>query len=237
MKNTKRLVVFEFNGVPGCGKTTVSKEVIKKLKASNFIVSEPRNFFNGEKNLKKIMILLSIFKIENLKVLYYLFVFSLNIKPLEFARIKHIKLAYFYYYYIKRMQVKSYEYDFIVLDQGIIQAIVSILKNDKVTNYTKLYKLLDTIFEGIQCVYTVNCEVDSYIARNRIRGREPQKGGRLDYISDDDELLSTLSVENKYFKIIREHIINIDNNHHIQISMESTLSNNVEEVLRILYHC
>lgn len=204
--NKKTIKVIELFGFPGSGKSTISNKFVKYLNDNNISVIEPKRKIDKE---------LSSFNRYLIKTLYSiksLFIFNKKVVPLllQIAKInKGITL-------IKQVINILYTLSFynhssiVVLDEGIIQSIVSSAYKSSLSETIKLFNLLPNFVKENSIFIYVN--VDTEICMRRLLKREDGKS-RLDKISDPIELKKDLNYLDDNFKEIKKYIefYNIDN--------------------------
>ena len=196
------MISIEFNGLPGCGKSTVAEEINTNLLKegyetvlySDFLSYRQYNRF--EKALRKI-------KLFNLK------------EFTDFLRIAHCVNHKFDKLQLRRvilaericMSYRRYEdrNAICIIDQGIVQAVLSIIHLNSVKNWNRLLFLLNKILEKHDCI-VVNAVLDSKTAAERIRGRNFNYGSRLNFIDDEIELQNALEQQVRTLDKIRDGI-------------------------------
>ncbi|SER59808.1 AAA family ATPase [Salisediminibacterium halotolerans] len=171
--------VFEFIGVPGSGKSTLTEEVIRSLENSGLKVASYSsiknnlsfnrgNYFERVSNimmffifiLLNINIIYSIIRIvENkckMDTIYYTYVFMRNL---------------FQIYKLKK------EYELVVLDEGFVQKLWSISINNKINFEDEGANLFEKIVNKLDLSYSlIFVEIDLQEAINRILARGKEKG-------------------------------------------------------------
>lgn len=222
-----RYSIIEFNGFPGSGKTTITNILTQSDKIINY-----DDWIKGyEKyNKSKVFFYLRLFfKFKNLKKLVVFLSILFELK-------KANKSLFLRFFQILRF-IDSYENiseknsGCIVVDQGVVQEIISIFYSSDIKNIMKVDRLIQEI-EKLP-ILIININVDSTIAKDRMKNRDTNKS-RVEFESDKD-LYEILKIQNKNFKKIRgqlckkqTHCLDIDS------SVESGINvNKIRKVMNI----
>ena len=203
MAKSLKTVVLDFYGLPGSGKTTLSHEIAERLTYSSRIVAEPSYDYDHNLNpicrkLKKLFDSIC-FGITHFKRFATIVSIVNNYSVLGtgcFSDIINIttKIAM-----ISRYQKKS---DYIVFDEGIAQAAISLVINnpEKAGNaFQDICKLLDTPYY-IKLVQ-VECKRD--IALDRVLKRK-SKDTRVEKMNSKLEMNHFMKQFEKAIKSISE---------------------------------
>jgi len=118
-------IIIEFVGLPGAGKSTVAKELFEKL-SDKYIVKYANKFW-AEPSFKSIKnkIRLIPCSLRDLKVLLLIIYNCFLIQPFNFSRIWRGILLYFTIKKTLHLKKDNCS-DFLLLDQGIMQDLVSL---------------------------------------------------------------------------------------------------------------
>ncbi len=216
------MIFIEFNGFPGCGKSTISEELALICLKNNIQCKLYDITPKGSPLKAKLSLVwrflrslgMSNFQF-NLSVIKLLF-YDWKADPANRA----IKLLYIALMIIFnndiRIESKKNIHQIIVIDQGLVQFIISTVYFNK---FPPQKILLDIIkhFSGIKTNYMiVNCNLDIDIALKRLTARCKQAEGRFDRM-DPAQAYSGLCLHKHYFEKLRAIIdplvkagINID---------------------------
>lgn len=214
---------IEFNGIPGCGKSTICKRLIASL------VDSGEDVLFLQDNIVKIskykavipfLILAEVVHGAGVIVRAYIdFYNSLPVKNIEtiirtFAAMKNAMLAY-------RMCRKN-ETTIIISDQCIVQNIVSCFYNHPIQNDVVIENLLNTVGSKIGLFVEMNVEIDIETANNRIQDRNT-KGGRLDHLRGN-QLTDMLSKQ----AVLLKHVRTLNNGLSVTIDSSISIDDNVK---------
>jgi hypothetical protein len=176
MKNKKRNehpLIVELNGLPGCGKTTITNLLVEKLKKEGINATKRKNIYKKRKY--KANKLFGLIHRGGIRLPFLLLSFFLSIKPFRIGRYKYIsKLIHYYLMYLK--SVEENKYDIILMDEGIIQYINAAIYPGNLKYPSSLKKLLNTILNtlnvGERSYFVVDCLANEHISGERIIGRK-----------------------------------------------------------------
>ncbi|MDD3305845.1 MAG: hypothetical protein PHO29_01945 [Acetobacterium sp.] len=220
MSNNK-IVFLEFNGIPGSGKTTLSNSVIENQSGMDFAVESYQQVIEKptRKNLKQLVkylihVKLSSFRMGCLGMMYLLTNRKFNRK--NWLRIVAIIILYDFY------QKKSIEQseEVILVDQGIVQQIVSISYETELLSDWFVRKMITRIKKKELNLYIVNVDLDVTESFDRLNRRV----GNISRIQkmNREQGIETLKTQQNNFNIIRKiitktGIASIDINTHERI--------------------
>jgi len=191
-RNTK---VIELFGVPACGKTTLKKYLCNAETCLTF----------GENKSK-----IPFFRIITCVPLNLIF-FAILVK-LQSKKYGHLFDVYTYRWirFIVRLTytVKYSQKDYIVVDHGFVQSIVSFEHGinllDDVAFEKKVKKLISLVLKNFSIQF-VHCDVDVAVAVQRIVARN-RPSGRLDVITDKTRLVKEYIFEKQQYESLEKII-------------------------------
>lgn len=204
-------MIIEFNGLPGTGKTTVSralggslgygKQVIySHSPAGSKLKRYASSLFDGSLTLYRLGAAFSDSVTDGA---------DKNNRKMAFVLVKYYR-AYRDFtaagerYRIRNVHPKAYGKKVLIIDQGIIQGIISIAHGREIKDTAALDRLLEFLFKkGIRFT-VVNCLGGVGLARERIISRGATVG-RLDTCGDE-ERNAVLAVQEKNFEIVRSRV-------------------------------
>ncbi|PKM61471.1 MAG: hypothetical protein CVU99_03215 [Firmicutes bacterium HGW-Firmicutes-4] len=201
----KDIILLEFNGVPGSGKTTLSNSVIANLNGIDYPVYSYHKIIKKptRKNLKLLFKYLihvkcSSFRMGCLGMLYLLTNKKFNRE--NWLRIVSIIILYDFY------QKKSMENsdEVILVDQGIIQQIVSISYETELISDRFVKKIIARLKKKNLHLYIINVDLDVTESFDRLNLRV----GNVSRIQNMNRKkgIETLKIQQNNFDIIREII-------------------------------
>lgn len=222
--------IVEFNGLPGVGKSTLSDRFIKQLLKKNILIADLKDVvFKNQKNsfenylyiIKKICSLKSIK--FNIAVLRFTKDYKLSKQNVVYA-LRLIKL------YNKLIDIiDEDEFDYIVLDEGILQYVTSIPHDNLIEKNKNFYNVCNIIKKNFKDFLYIDCYLKKDELFSRIRKRN-NTINRFDTLPED-QLENILIVKQKNINILRE-CLNYPNN--IYIDMELNIEENVNKLLKYL---
>lgn len=189
-------MIVEFNGLPGTGKTTICKELREKYKIEGI-----NCIYRYEIQETRVKRWLS-YVIDGSIHLFWLGIFFVlrDIKGgiKERWKIIFVLIAYYrmYYYYLKDNRS-----EILIVDQGILQALISIAHLDEIVSGIELKRIFMFLKKKNIFFTSIDCITDINVSFERIHNRK-QIGSRLD-ICTDDELLLGLNIQSRNFEVVR----------------------------------
>lgn len=188
-----RTTIIEFEGLAGCGKSTLCEELKVRLSKQGYNV-----IYIDEKPFRSIF-----HDFKRIHLHRYLQTFSINIlyntlklmlKTHQYSKYKHFYKLYELcatYNYLNKY--KTSHKQVIVCDEGIIQSLVSIWGYDAPKTFTEIENsaiLTFLSFAPSTNSFVCDISIEDDILRIRKRGR---KHGRLNIIKNDEELKEKLN--------------------------------------------
>lgn len=219
--------IIEFNGLPGCGKTTLCDEIIrqspeKKISYINSVSYE----------IKKIPFFLRVVNFPYKACLMVLCMyFTTPLLPIREIRIYKNTLMFVIKY---RFAQLMNQYDFLLEDHGLIQCIVSFFyRREKLFKpfHSRLIKRLYMEI-GPSTIFFCDISVQTALKRMNIRNRN---AGRIDRIKDDSEKLSALNNQKFFFAEIINKLDLSGDAELICLNMENSIESIYRELLAKIY--
>ena len=173
-KNAGKIRIVEFNGTPGCGKTTIVKSLAERVdcgvKYDHYRSRISRNVYSMLMNPRYYSL--------SKRVCQYA-----NLYPQKHELSRCLLPAFFLRKY--RFFLEDDSVHLLLVDQGFVQSIISLVHTNKMIES----ELLDDIVEhsGLDelPILMVNCECEAEVSVERIKGRV-NNGARVHAMSDDD---------------------------------------------------
>lgn len=217
MVNDSRKIV-EFCGIPGTGKTSIKTQLEEKYQGKVVSEIEIKKLIPN-RNLK-----LVLFYIKPKNFVYFILTLLLLLRNIANTRQN-------FHFFVKILLMNFYKSQFIshkiskqyfFIDEGIIQALVSMWYNQEMKKSYMLKKILLYSYQNSNELICY-CKIEEQTAKNRIRARNKMQG-RLDKIKQDEELLKILKVQKENFLVILEMLkgkeIKIDTQQEIEKNLQ-----------------
>lgn len=205
------IVVFDFFGLPGCGKSVCSHEFSKLMAQDGLRINElTYNMDHRHRILSRFL----------LKTMY-----ALMFQMKYFKQAQAVKRLLRYYIpnktFVFNQQLRNVLYklyltftnrcQFVIMDEGFAQAVISITAENQHSPYKLYHQLLECIPEGM-AYYPVYIETD---INNSISNMDSRKsnGSRAEKISDIDErkdFLKRFESKIKSLSVMSKFTINND---------------------------
>ena len=197
-----KIVVYEFAGLSGCGKTTLCNEVISSIPEKKIITRQMVLKCIGGNGRKKAIEFLMNFSFRNRDFM----------KLLKEISLSYGKDSYYGFYFLLALYVIIKKISFfkkdsvVILEEGFVQNITSLAHTGELVKDEKLDSLVAMINDRYS-VKVIKCNLDETESLKRIRKRAAKD--RLNAIESDDELLIALKQKSvnieravQYFDII-----------------------------------
>lgn len=222
---------IEFNGLPGCGKSTVSlalKDVLEKQSREVYLFSDVMlKFPTG--TLNRLAFCIQKWNIIEAIKLYRIAACAnggnLRVTLRRIVIAENICASY---------RALSRTPGICIVDQGILQAILSIIHTHEVSDKEKLKSLATEILSCYSDVFYVNAGASEKTARERIRHRNFCDGSRLNFIFDDNELEGELAKLTDSLLILRS-LIEVPGFSGINITMDRSVQDNSRIIAERLF--
>lgn len=181
-------IVVEFIGLPGAGKTTIAQNAIENLTAAGYrcfglsTLDRPESSEKAKGGLISKLRMLKQFAIACLMyrhIAIYAFLYTMQVRPLSYINLRRFLVLLARLDFMTTLMDR--DYDFIILDQGLLQYIWSIAvtgegpKNDKY-----LARVLKSILDEIS-LFVIMVDVETDLAIERIVSR-PTMRSRFDHM-------------------------------------------------------
>jgi GTPase SAR1 family protein len=214
--------ILEFNGLPGCGKSTLVNSAILKLKEDGYQASDFLTLLNNNKKAKirifwflRNMNFLEVWDLMNI-------CFSLE-KHFDRKQLRRVMIAERICMSYRAIQKSDPTY--YLVDQGIVQAIVSIAHTYNIKNEKKFVLHMNRVLRRHPLI-AINALSTEHMSCERIRIRNFSDGSRLNFIQDDALLIEELRSLNRNLDFIREHMTIFQ----ININMKNKVEQNADSL-------
>ncbi len=207
MKN--KTIFLEFNGIPGSGKTTLSNRVIMDMKNKNYLIESYHQVIKKPTRKNSRHLLLYLFKIKpgSFKIGYLAAMYLITNKKLNHENwLRVISLVVLFDFYQKKGQDCGDE--IILVDQGIVQQIISMLYESELIADKYVKKLICFAKKKNLGLYVVNVDLDINISFDRL----VQRKGNISRIQklNEADAIHTLTIQQNNFNKIRKIINELD---------------------------
>ena len=188
-------MIIEFNGLPGMGKTTVAQTLNRELSYNYDVKLKYRLYESKVRRLFSYLVDGSAY----LYALTYRYT-KYSTKHYKRDNLKYIQVL-IAYYRMYRSFLKKHPNDILIVDQGMMQALVSIHYDNMIISTQYAERIFRFLNKKNITVAFVNCENDRAIAVQRIKERNTVDG-RLDVCSAE-EREKVLDVQLYNFDVLR----------------------------------
>lgn len=187
-----RPLVIEFIGLPGAGKTTIAQNTIENLSADGYscyglsTLDNPESLEKEKGGLFSKLRMLYYFSISC--VLFWRFAINALLFLMQLRPFSLVNLRRFLILLVRLKSVRALmdgNYDFIILDQGLIQYIWSMaVTGEQQINSKYLELVMKSILDEIP-LFVIMVDIETELAINRIVSR-PTMRSRFDRISPSE---------------------------------------------------
>lgn len=223
MKN--KLILLEFNGIPGSGKTTLSNRIITNMKDMNYAIESYHRVIKKptRKNLRHLTWYLFSIKPSSYKMGYYAVMYLLTNKIFNHENwLRVISLIILFDLYQKKSLEDNDEV--IVVDQGIIQQIISMLYKSELIADKYIKKIIKYTKEKDLGLNIINVDLDIKASFERLNQRKGNVS-RIQTLSNEMAILTLNTQQNNLYKI--REIINEIDLESIDINTQESIDKNV----------
>jgi predicted kinase len=228
MGSDKKSFVIEFNGLSGCGKTTSALLLAEKLRADGYEVQNIGSFL-GEQKKERVRKIYNTIRWGTPESYLRLMQFVLSVKPFKKVRFKYARYFAIYFAGYSKFMNERKEGAFMVIDQGIVQSLISVAHLDSFGDPSEMRRLLEYTAKKIDNYICINCLANEMTAAERIISRKLNIS-RFDRMPEEEILRnSKLRMEN--FEAVRKCLSEITTIKCIEIDMR----NSAEDICVMLY--
>lgn len=219
------MMIIEINGLPGIGKTTVAKAL------GSILEENKRKCIYRYETQKSFVERYIGYLFDGSIPLYFLL--SKYVKTFENDRMNRIRIAstVVFYYRMYRDFEKKHLDEIMIIDQGIVQALISIAYASAIPSFFELEAIIEYIekkvhFLRIDCINAISISNDRIITRNT-------SAGRLDVLKEEKRV-SVLEIQKHNFKVVRAVSDRISANLLTPIDTQSRPEVNAELIVGVL---
>ena len=203
MMNNCKAEIIEFYGLPGSGKSTISKMLINKLAEYNILcIDFNRYVYKNKRNFKALISGLFELRLKDIKLFYCYAILIIRQSNFKLNTIKKY-FAFVRNHLLLKSLFNKNIYNYIILDQGFVQEMVSIAYNynnmftDNDISLKNFFSYVQSSFSNYMFIYVV---VDGEMCKQRLKQRK-KGNSTLDNVIDNDTYLN---------KLIQTHQMNFD---------------------------
>jgi thymidylate kinase len=206
----EKSIIIEFNGLPATGKTTIANALVSLLEEDG--IQCVRHFLKHkwQKNGRTVFLSPKLFRL-----FVILKRFADSIKPPR-NRFTHIMGEMYHYRSYRDLLHDLKDKRVFIVDQGLIQSIISIAHTDRILDEDSLKKVVSYYCDNNIEFFCVNCKVDPNLSFERIRNR-PDNTARMHQIPRE-QLLDAMKMQAVNFDMVRRFfsdrlnvkVVNID---------------------------
>ena len=222
-------MIIEFNGLPGTGKSTVANEIEQLLPQGTPVFSR---YVAKQSRVSGYISYL----FDGSITLYFLsLAFAKKASSGNYKQKKKTAplLVHFYRMY-RQFQAHEPKDAVLLIDQGVLQAFISIAHEHRITRTKELDKIFRFLSKKGISFAVVSCENNIPLSMERIVSRNTT-GGRLD-VCTESERKDILQAQAENFELVRQHATLIaPNTSTVFIDTENTPSDNAKKILSALH--
>lgn len=192
----KESVIIEFNGLPATGKTTIANHLTSILDQAGIQYRRSYLRHRWAKNGRTVFI-----EPTCIPLFHKLLRFARQIKP-RHSRLTHIVGEMYHYRNYRDFFRDKRSVSALIIDQGIIQSIISIAHLDRIEQTDSLQQVFEYYKKKNIRFVRVDCLVNEETAYERIIHR-PKNSARL-YDQPHQGLLSAMKTQADNFRLVRQ---------------------------------
>jgi hypothetical protein len=215
--------IYEFNGLPGSGKSTLCDALHAKLLEKKIKLGHRNDLYRDIYLPKRNRVLIeALFGYQNiginLRIVLMAFRYGISKSRLKWA------WGLILLNHLIQKAIETRLYDILILDEGIVQYLTSIPHDKPFVNRASERKLLNLLSDRFRDhLFTINCNITESvnIARLKSRGNPLSRFDRL----DEEDLREKLRVKKKNLSYVIENICFTDL---IELNMDHDVTQNLE---------
>lgn len=223
------MIVIDLFGFPGSGKSTLAFNLYNELRKNNYKVTmlNKNEYLKNVISKKKKLDYLRLFLPRN--IYYYFKIVRKCVKNIKNESLK-IKIWKKIRLVLLHDQIyKKTNFDFIIIDQGIIQDFAEITLNNKDILDSDIKNYI-TSFLGKNKIFFVNCNISLEETKSRIKKRNRKKYS-FDFLSNK-ELDCFLNLEKQRIDLIQSFAL--DYFQIINVNMQCEVLENTKKIIKII---
>ena len=219
-------MIIEFNGLPGTGKTTIAKALGKKVNDLGI-----RVFYEYPIQETRIQRYISVIFDGSLWLFAMGVCFAQRaVMPKNQERWRYVSLLVKYYRMYRRF-LKEQPDAVLIIDQGLLQAVASIVHMDEITDSCMLNRIFRWFKKRID-FSAVDCTNDPDLSRSRIRQRNSEDKRMLRWDNYDDEtIMMGLDKQKQTISVIRTCSHDVLVARYVETDTQLSPDSNVEKII------
>lgn len=218
-------LIIEFNGLPGCGKSTISRQLKKELEDLGYDVCFTYKRKFTPHNIYWILLNPKYWKIVFITIRYS----CLFNKRRPFVRL--VQMASFIRKY--NNFISDNQQGIMIIDQGIIQSIISLAHKDRLIESPRLTQLIKVSKINAMPLLLINCHINPDVADTRMINR-PFDGTRIGRLCKE-ERGRAIETQKLNLSFIRNQTRTLfPNVSQIDINTECPVEANVNEITNLI---
>lgn len=225
------MIIVEFYGLPSCGKTTTITCLKNNLVSQGYHVGTLPEILLAAGDFKRKWYKLTARRFPEFALLQLISEEKLQQDKIHRSR-KALKRIFYEYHVLSKMKDS---FDFCLVDQGLIQGLLSVYYDVGINNNTLVNNLLSELYDKIfvEKVLAVNAELSVNEAVDRIiaRNKTGKQAGRLDLLSGE-RLKEVMNVQFQNINIIKTSLP--DFLCCFDINMRELPNDNSKKIIRII---
>lgn len=216
------MVYYELYGIPGAGKTTVTKSLLQQLKEDGYkIAGFDEVYYRRDFKLRSLKAYVEIlFHISEYPLLYHYLMLYNKCS----CRNRHYFMKLILYSHQILMTCKENKYDMMFLEEGIIQFISSMFYMEELPANNNIQRIAGYFSKRIKVV-PIYCDVEIKESMKRIKERPYSQTSRFSHSVGTEKLEEALKYKIHNLGIVASHFLA-----HYKINMEEPVEHNVERL-------
>lgn len=225
MYNTTRII--ELYGLPGCGKTTIRENLVHSSSETTSYarMTELSQKYNRLSLYKKLVYI-------PYKTWFRIILFLISM-PIHKHKEWILYRKFFILAVIYKFSRHTKGYNYIIIDHGFIQSLVSLMNGNTIYLSNKQRNRFLKIIKSFPLCTFVYCSIPVELSMERIHKRN-RGYGRLDVIKDDKKLIQKLIEQENIFTSVNQMLNDISTIDNLIFDSTPALINSLENFKKII---
>lgn len=223
---SKNIIILEFNGLPGVGKSTICKELKELLDKEH--INTVDGYYGRLWNRYAHTVLFSKKYVHMIKCLA-------KCRGSYYDMVKnHVHAVNFVTSYrtYQDFMKNSDKQQVLIVEQGFVQHAISLFYDKHIPSESTLFPIWEMVKDAGNSLVSINCDNDINTVMNRLRKR-PSNASRLDKL-EEDEMKKTLMIQVENFAKARKGRSKIFGGTELTLDTNNTPSFNAEQIMKII---